>query len=132
MKNLSLLLVLLLLLQSCSVYHSPTTVEKAVAADNKVKVISADQQKYKFKRLEEENGRLTGVTKPRSSTAEKLAGMPAETEGRFLKVDLSEVTIEEIRLRNNTLSTIINIAIPVVAVLTGLIALVAATMPLSY
>lgn len=116
MKKLSSLLLLLLLLQSCSVYHTGSlSVEEAVAANGKVKVITEDQKKYKFRRLEKENGRLLGITKPNSSTAKKLAEMPAETEGRFVKIDLSEVDIEKIKLRNNVLSTIISIAIPLIA-----------------
>ena len=103
-----------------------------MAAENKVKVITADQEKYKFKKLELEGDRLTGITKPRSATAKKLADLPSETEGKFVQFDLSEVAIEEIKLRNNTLSTIINIAIPLVAVYAALLTLYVAFVPPSY
>lgn len=102
MKKISIFLVLLLLLQSCSVYNRPTTVETAVVADQKAKVITTDNQKYKFKRLEKKNNRLIGITTVGSSTAKKIAGMPAVIEGKKLKVDLSKVDIEEIRLRNES------------------------------
>lgn len=109
MKKISILLVFLILLQSCNVYHIPTTVEGAVTADSKAKVITTNHQKYKFKRLEKENNRLIGITKPGSSTARKLAGMPAEIDGKYLKIDLSNVKIEEIKLRNSSTSTILTV-----------------------
>ncbi len=110
-------MMFLFLLQSCSVYHStPVSIEQAVAAKSKVKVITEDHKKYKFQRLEKENDHLVGLVKPHSGTAKKLAGVPSEREGRYLKVDLSQMAVETIKLRNNTLSTIINIGIPVVAV----------------
>lgn len=120
MQKFPALLSLLLFFQSCSVYYSGSlTVDEAVAADNKVKVVTEDNQKYKFRELQKNDDQLTGITKPNSATAEKIAGMPAEIEGKFLKVDISELVIEEIKLRNNTLSTILNIGIPVVTAFVG-------------
>ena len=133
MKKFLFPMLLLLILQSCSVYHSGSlSVEEAVAADNKVKVITADEQKLKFRRLKMENEQLTGVTKPVSATAKKLAGMPSQAQGRFLEIDISEVEIEKIKLRNNTLSTIINIGTPLVVAFLGLVALVAVALPIYY
>lgn len=106
MKNVSYLLVILLLMQSCSVYNKPTSVEEALAADKKVKVITTDNQKYKFTRLEKRNDRLFGTTKLRSATAKKIAGMPAVIDGKYLEVDISSVDIEQVRLRNESGSTI--------------------------
>lgn len=106
MKNISLLLVFLLLLQSCSVYNKPASVEEALAADKKAKVITTDNQKYKFTRLEKRNDRLFGTTKLGSATATKLAGMPAMIDGKYLEVDISSVDIEQVRLRNTSASTI--------------------------
>ncbi len=109
MKNISLLLIFLLLLQSCNVYNIPTSVENAVAADKKVKVITADNQKYKFKRLENKNNRLIGITKLRSVTANKMAGVPGEIDGKYLKIDLSNVDIEGIKLHNETGSIVLTV-----------------------
>ena len=114
-KKISILLALLFLFQSCSVYHSGTAdIEEAVAAENKVKIIAEDGTKYKFKKLKYEEDRLLGVTRLNSSTAEKVAGMSTEIEGKNLLVDLSEMPIRKIKIRNNTLSTVINIGIPVI------------------
>ena len=49
-----------------------------------------------------------------SSTAGKVAGMPAEIDEKKLEVDISELAIEKIKLRNNTLSIIMNVGVPVV------------------
>ena len=115
MKKFSLLFSLLFLLQSCSVYHSGTvSIEEAVATENKVKIVAEDGTKYKFRKLETAEGKLLGITRLNSSTAEKVAGMPAEIEGKKLKVDLSEMSIEKIKIRNNMLSTIINVGVPVI------------------
>ena len=115
MKKLSFLLALLLLLQSCSVYHSESVpVQEAVAADEKVKVITADEQEYKFKRLELADDRPIGIAKLNSDTAIKLSGRPAKIDGKYLKVDLSDLDIKEIRLRNkfhSTASTVVVIAV---------------------
>lgn len=130
MKHIYPFLVILLFMQSCSVYHSGSlSAEEAVAANNKVKVVTAKEQKLKFRRLKMENDRLTGVAKPGSATAKELEEMPSQPQGRYVQIDLSQVEIEEIKLRNNTLSTIINIGVPLVVAFTGLIALVAATLP---
>ncbi len=82
----------------------PTSVEEAVASGEKAKVITTDDQKYKFKRLENENNRFIGITRLGSFTARKLAGMPAEIDGKHLEIDLSRLEIEEIKLRNKTTS----------------------------
>lgn len=103
MKKLSFLLALLVLLQACSAYHSRSvSAEEAVAAEKKVKVITAGQQKYKFKRLEQQDGRLLGITRLGSPTAKKLVGMPNKIDGKYLEVDLSNVEIDKIRLLNKS------------------------------
>lgn len=109
MKKIPFLLALLLLLQSCNVYNKPTSLEAAVVADEKVKVITTNDQKYIFKRLVYENDRLIGIAKRGSVTATKLAGMPAETDGKFTRFDISNVEIDEIILRNESSSTVLTV-----------------------
>ena len=109
MKNISFLLVFLLLLQSCNIYHAPTSVEAAVAADKKAQLVTSTNQKYKFRRLEIKNDRLIGITRPGSATAKKLAGMPAMKDGKYLEIDLSNVVIDKIKLRNESGSIILSI-----------------------
>lgn len=112
MKKLIILLSLLFLIQSCNVYRSASiTPEEAVAAEKKVRIITTDGEKYKFTRLEKEYDRLIGMTKMRSATAKKLAKKIIQTDGRWSKIDLSRLAIDEINLRNNTQSTIQYIAV---------------------
>lgn len=115
MRRISPLLAFLLLLQSCNVYHPERlTIAEAVAANNKVKVITADDRKLKFQRLEWENEQLIGVATRNSMSGGKLKGMSAQAQGDLLLVDLSQGNIEEIRRRNNTLSTVLSIVVPAV------------------
>ena len=133
MKKIFPFLVLLFFLQSCSVYQAGSpSVEEAVAANNKVRIVTADNQKLKFRRLEMEDDLLTGITKAESNTAKKLAGMPSQSQGRYVQIDLSQIDIEEIKLRNNTLSTILNIGVPVVVAFTGLLVLATSILPPGY
>jgi hypothetical protein len=117
MKTISYLLVFPLLLQSCSVYRTPTTVEEAVVSDKKAKVFTTDNQKYLFTRLENENNRLIGITRLGSSTAQKLAGMPGDIDGQYVRLDLSGIDIEKIMLRSESSSknlTIVTIVTTVI------------------
>lgn len=128
MKNFTFLLALLLLLQSCNVYHPERlTAAEAVAANDRVKVVTPDQ-KFRFKRLEQKDQKLIGITNRGSVTSKKVIGLPIETNADLLKVDISQLNIEEIRRRNNTASTLLSIVVPVVAVLGGIIALASASM----
>lgn len=113
MKNISFLLVSLILLQSCGVYNMLATVEAAVESEKKVKVFTTDRQKYIFKRLENQDNRLVGITARGSSNSTQVAGMPTSIDGKFLVTDLSNVVIEKIMLRNESASknlTIVAIA----------------------
>ncbi len=105
MKNISYLLVFLILLQSCSVYNRPVTVGEAVTAEKKVKVFTTDKQKYVFKRLENKDNLLVGISQRGSSHSKKVAGLPTIIDGEFLVTDLSNMDIEKIMLRNETAST---------------------------
>lgn len=89
-----------------------------MAADKKAKVITTDDQEYKFRRLKNENDRLIGITKLGSSTAQKLAGMPAEIDGKYIEFDISNLEIDRIKLRTESSSTVLT----VVAVAASLVA----------
>lgn len=113
MKNISLLLIFLILLQSCNVYNVPTSLEAAVAENKRVKIFTREGQEYKFTRLENNNDKLIGITKSGSSTAKRVAGMPVVIDGEFLRVDLSNLDVERLRLRNESGSrtlTIVTVA----------------------
>ena len=117
MKKLSFLLGILLLLQSCNAYEPPTSLESAVGTNKKARVVTTDKQRYVFNRLEYKNDQLIGYAKRGSSTANKLAGMPAKIEGDFRAFDLSSVEIKKVRLRNKPSS----IALTVVTIISSLL-----------
>lgn len=105
MKNISFFLVFLLLLQSCSVYNRPATIDEAVVSEKKVKVFTTNNQKFKFRRLEHRDDRLVGISQRESSSSANLAGMSNTIDDKFLVTDLTNIAIEKIMLRNETAST---------------------------
>lgn len=131
MKRISIFLAFLLLLQSCNVYNKPATVETAVAADEKVKVFTTDEKKYKFRRLENKNDRLIGITKEGSSTAQKLAGMPAQIDGKYVEFDISKVEIDRVLLRNKSSSTVLTVVAVAASMVVGYIVYAFMSMALS-
>lgn len=117
LKLVSLFLMFLITLQSCSVYHSKTaSVDEAIRSDNKVKVITSSDDIYKFKKLQKESDQIYGVIKKGSSTAERLydQGIIKDNKSKYVNLLLPENTIKEIHLKNKSLSTVLTIAIPVV------------------
>lgn len=90
------------------------SIQKAIDSEKKVKVITENGEKYTFKKIKKEDSHHIGITSMNSATARKVAGMRVSIEDNKLKVDLSEMSIEKIKLRNNTLSTVVNIAVPLV------------------
>ena len=103
-----------------------------MAARNKLKVITADKQKYTFKRLEMEGNHLTGISGRNSAAAKELPATSYENKNKLVQVDLSDVAIEEINLRNNTLSTLlsINVIAPIAVASVSLITLFVAVIPM--
>ncbi|MCJ7757846.1 MAG: hypothetical protein MUP24_06825 [Gillisia sp.] len=125
-SNLQLLAVLLsivLVFQSCKVYHSETaTIEDASRFTDNIKVVSATNEIYKFESLQKEEGEIYGIVDENSKTAKKLSNQIVEIiypEG-WVKIHLLEENIKEIYLQNRTMSTVGNVSI-VIGALLGLI-----------
>jgi len=117
LKLVSLFLIYLITLQSCSVYHSKTaSLDEAIRSDNKVKVITSSDEIYKLQKLQKENDQIYGVIKKGSSTAERLydQGIIKDNKSKYVNLLLPKNTIKEIHLKNKSLSTVLTIAIPVV------------------
>jgi len=118
-KSLACALSLLILLQSCNIYYtSPATVDEAVSSADKVKIVSPDQETYKFNRIVKIDSLLYGYTKNKSAAAKKLSGQIIfkEADSKTAKIQLYDHNINTIYLKNKTGSTIVSIAIPVVIV----------------
>ena len=130
LKKISVFLLFLITFQSCSVYHSKTaTIDEAVRSNNKVKVLTNSNEIYKLHQLKMEDGKVYGVLKKGSETAERLAdqGIIKYTDSKYETIQIKDNTIKEIHLKNKTLSTVLSIAIPVVGVAVILIILIDTT-----
>ncbi|MFV8344001.1 hypothetical protein [Flavobacterium sp. XS2P39] len=114
-KTVCFLLVIALVLQSCSVYKkTPVTLEQAATANRKVLVIKSDNTKLKFTRIEQIEGIYYGRIKTR-------AGIE--------KIPLTESDLKTIRVLDKTATTVGNVAIVVGSL--GIVLLVVAAVELS-
>jgi len=119
LKPISILLMFLITLQSCVVYHSKTaSVDEAIQSANRVKVVSTSNDIYKFKNLQNEDEKIYGITKANSSTAKKFSDQETtEIMGsKNVSILLSDTQINEIYLKNKTMSTVLTVGAIVVPV----------------
>ena len=114
LKWIAIFLSTLMLMQSCSVYHSKvSTVDDAIASKTKVKAITFADVTYTFDDLIREEGQLYGLARKYSTTAKKLETLIVnETSGdKFVKISVLENTIKGYYLKNKPVSTILSITI---------------------
>jgi len=132
LKPISILLMFLITLQSCTVYRSNTvTIDEAVQSENKVKIKTSSKDTYEFEKLKKENDQIYGIVKSGSLSAKKLAdkGYLKEVAGKYVTILIENDLIDEIYLKNIPLSKTLTIAIPIVGslALLGLIAVLSAS-----
>ena len=128
LRCMAFLASILILLQSCTVYHASTSsVDQAISSQSKVKIKVDHDDPYIFKRLERHNENVYGVVNINSTTYKRLLGQVADPnyEKKSALILLNEQDLINIHEKNSGLSTAINIAIPVVAI--GIAAGVAAS-----
>jgi len=119
LKWIAITLSMLLVFQSCRVYHSKTaTVEEATLFSQHIKIRSTSDETYRFKTLLREDGKLYGITWRKGSTARKLSEqivlVSAGKDKDEVKILLDENAIREYHLQNKTMSILIPILIPVI------------------
>ena len=108
LKVVAFFFATLIFFQGCTVYKSANvTLDEAVKADNKVRVIKKNGEKVKYLRVIFEDGYYKSV--------EKIGEGTVKTQ---IEVD----KIEKVQLKDKVLSTVLSIAIPVV-IIGGLLAL---------
>jgi len=115
-KFLALALSFLVLLQSCNVYHSsPSTIDEAIRSADKVKIVSPDQNTYKFDHLVKIDSLVYGYVKKNSLAAKELSGqiILKDADGKYAKIQLYNRNIASVHLKNHTASTLVTIAVPV-------------------
>lgn len=111
------ILSFMILIQSCTVYHKyNSSVDEAIATENKVKLDVENNNPYKFQRLVRIDGEIFGLARHESNTFEFLSSRktaPSEYQkSSFVQVYDNE--INDIHLKNKTASTVISVAIPAV------------------
>ena len=128
LRCMAFLASILILLQSCTVYHASTSsVDQAISSQSKVKVKVVDDDPYIFKRLERHDANVYGVVNVNSTTFKRLRNQVSDPnyEKKSALVLLNEQDLKNIHEKNSGLSTAINIAVPVVVI--GIAAGVAAS-----
>ena len=118
-KYLAFALSFLILLQSCSVYHSsPSTIDEAIKSTDKVKIVSPEQNIYKFNRLVKIDSLIYGYAKNKSLAAKELSGqiILKDADGKYAKIQLYDRNIASVHLKNHTASTLVSIAVPIVII----------------
>ncbi len=105
LKSISQILSVLILFQSCvTVYKSESlTLEEANDRHIKTKVVTKSGEKLKFKNIAFENGIYYGIKKQKR---------------QIIKIPLDQEAISEIKIKNRALSTIVNIPLVWVYVVT--------------
>ena len=98
-------LIILILFQSCRVYHKENvSLDKAVAEQKRVKIKMNDGLKLKLKRIVLDSGQYYGIKK---------------IKGEISRTLIETGNIESLRLHNKTMSIIYGIVIGAVALVVG-------------
>jgi hypothetical protein len=102
-RGISGLLVVLVLMQSCVVYHSTAyTLDQAVQSKTNTKITDLEGQPHFYKYLTEESGSYYGVKKK---------------SGEYVKHPLNPERIERVYVKNQSASTWVTVGLIVVPVL---------------
>jgi hypothetical protein len=106
-KMFSVLFIIAIILQSCSIYKkSPTSLDEAARANARTVVVNTDNSKLEFIRITQVDNEYYGEVKTISGTK---------------KVPLSETDIKSIRVLDKTATTFTNLGIIVVPVAAALV-----------
>jgi len=119
LKFIALVLIFIMTLSSCSVYYNETSsVDEALLSDDKVQIITATDDIYKFEKLQREDDQIYGVTRKKSRASKKFSDkiVSVDSDSKFVKISLEEITINEIHLKNTRGSTAMTVVVPVVIV----------------
>jgi len=106
LKIVAFLISLMILLQGCTVYK-PTTasLEEVSKSQTKAKILTTNNETLKFNRIDFIDGKYLGVLFNDVEKNPKIEFMP-----------LDKNNIQSIKVKDKTMSTIITVAIPIVAV----------------
>ncbi|MEN8125433.1 MAG: hypothetical protein ABFR32_09920 [Bacteroidota bacterium] len=120
-------LICLITLQSCSVYHSKlVAVDEAIQSERKVKVKTNTNDTYTFKKLQIKDEQLYGITNKNSTTSKKLSEQVVadNINSKEVSIILPDDTFKEIRIKNNSMPTVLSVALPITLGAVGFAALI--------
>ena len=95
LKTISLFLSGLILFQSCATYKTPTTLKEAVQEEKAVKIVTIDDDSYKYKYIVYEDGQFYGVK---------------DNPGEDVKFPINTEEIADVMMKNKTIPTWVIIA----------------------
>lgn len=112
-KIIAITFAILVLFQSCKVYHSnPVTLDQATQEFKRTKVQTVSNEILKFRGIKYENNQYYGVQK---------------LKGEIINMPLDEKYLKSVKLENETMSTVLTIALPVTIIL-GALAIIGASL----
>lgn len=112
-RCIALTLAILVFFQSCKVYHSDSvTLEQASQEFKRAKVQTTSNEILKFRGVKVENSTYYGVKK---------------VKGGLINIPLELNSIKSVKLENETMSTILTIALPVI-IIVGALAIIGSTL----
>jgi len=104
-RHIVLLFTLLILFQSCRVYHKKSvTLDQAVIEQKRVKIKTVDNKTLKFKKIIHESGEYYGIK-------------PSTFMDTIYKIPLDQNKLQNIRMHNKTLSIIYGAGLSVVLII---------------
>lgn len=112
-KFIALILAILICFQSCKVYHANTvTLEQASQEFKRTKIQTNTNEVLKFRGIKKDSNQFYGIKKIKKE---------------LINIPLEEVKIKSVNLENETMSTILTIALPVTIVL-GTLVIIASSL----
>ena len=115
----SILLSILILLQSCTVYHKySSSLDDAITSNDKVKIVIPSYDSYKFKKIQKIDGEIYGLMYNKSGSYKELVSrktIPTDKE-TMTYVQIYKNELNDLHLKNKTASTVLSITIPFVVV----------------
>jgi hypothetical protein len=131
LKLIAYSLAVLMLMQSCVVYHkTPVSVDEAVASNNMVKIYTTENKIHKFEKLVTEDGKIYGIKSIRQMSFDLNKKLyttyikEIDQDKGLVKI-LFPFEIEEVYTKNKTMSnlaTVVMVFSPLIimAILIGL------------
>ncbi len=105
-RSISFIMAISILFQSCKAYHNDSvTLEQASKEFKQSKIQTHTNETLNFRGIKKENNQYYGVKK---------------VKNELVNIPLNEEFIKSVKLQNETLSTVLTIALPVVIIGAGL------------